>query len=344
VSISIANATVKEQGNLSVFVAGNAAVLEHPSGLAFGPDRNNDGVPDLYALGRVSNNIVVYDGKTGAFLEQFASPSAGLNNPEALTLGPDGAVYTVTKSGSGMWDTILRIDQTQAVTTFISPNNPGGNGGLTHASDPTFGPDGNFYVASKDTNQVLRYNGSTGAFIDDFFAAGSGGLTVPRAVRFGPDRNGDSVPDLYVSSFGTNQVLVYSGTDGSFLGVFVAAGSGGLNGPLDMQFGPDGNLYVVSSNTHYEQVFRYNGTTGAFMDIPIATGSGIGPETIFIAFDGQGELYAGSEYANEVLHDNTGPLVSLSGPSSTPITVSFGSLNSGYPGRNSLSEYATADE
>jgi hypothetical protein len=90
-----------------------------------------------------------------------------------------------------------------------------------------------------------------------------------------------------------------------------------------MHFGPDGNLYVVSSGTSYEQVYRFNGTTGAFMDIPIATGSGIGPETTFIAFDGQGELYAGSEYANEVLHDNTGPLVSLSAASSTPVTVNF---------------------
>ncbi len=40
-----------------------------------------------------------------------------------------------------------------------------------------------------------------------------------------------------------------------------------------MQFGPDGNLYVVSSATRYEQVFRFDGTTGAFIDdLVIATG------------------------------------------------------------------------
>src|SRR5437868_47333 len=65
--------------------------------------------------------------------------------------------------------------------------------------------------------------------MDAFVPAGSGGLNGPTAVLFGPDRNGDSVPDLYVGSYLTNQVLVYSGADGTFLGVFVAAGSGGLN-------------------------------------------------------------------------------------------------------------------
>jgi hypothetical protein len=326
-SISIANATVKEQGNLGLFVPGNPTLLQYPGGLVFGPDRTGDGVPDLYALGKGTNNINIYDGKTGAFTEQFAGPSSGLNGSAFLTVGPDGAIYTSTNPGSGIRDTVLRIDQTKTVTTFISPNNPGGNGGLQNAKGLAFGPDGNFYVASNFTNQVLRYNGQTGAFIDAFVTAGSGGLSAPAGIAFGPDLNNDGVQDLYVASYNTNQVLAYSGSNGSFLGVFVAAGSGGLNGPHDMHFGPDGNLYVVSSGTSYEQVFRYNGTTGAFMDIPIATGSGIGPETTFIAFDGEGELYASSQYASEILHDGTGPLVSLSEPGSTPITVNFGTAD-----------------
>jgi hypothetical protein len=34
----------------------------------------------------------------------------------------------------------------------------------------TFGPDGNLYVSSNSTNRVLRYNGTTGAFIDTFIS------------------------------------------------------------------------------------------------------------------------------------------------------------------------------
>jgi hypothetical protein len=324
VSIGISNVTVKEQGNLGLFVPGNAAVLQNPGGLAFGPDRNGDAVPDLYVVGRVSNNIVVYDGNTGAVVEQFVPASAGLNGSAFLTFGPNGDLFTSTGTDRANRDTVVRIDQaTKTVNTFISPNSPGGNGGLLGAKGMAFGPDGNFYVASYDTNQVLRYDGTTGAFLSAFVAAGSGGLSGPSGIRFGLDRNGDAVPDLYVASNLTNQILVYSGTDGSFVGVFVAAGSGGLAGPHDMQFGPDGNLYVVSSATSYEQVFRFDGASGAFLDIPIATGSGIGPETTFIAFDPQGNLYASSQYASEVLRDGAGPLVSLSAASSSPVTVDF---------------------
>lgn len=36
-------------------------------------------------------------------------------------------------------------------------------------------------------DDILRYNGATGAFIDAFVTAGSGGLSQPGGVRFGPD-------------------------------------------------------------------------------------------------------------------------------------------------------------
>src|SRR5262249_50070038 len=126
-----------------------------------------------------------------------------------------------------------------------------------------------------------------------------------------------------VSSKDTNQVLVYSGSDGSFLSAFVTAGSGGLNGPHSMQFGLDGNLYVASSGTSYQQVLRFDGASGAFIDIPIATGSGIGPAAHFSAFDRQGVLSACSPRANEILRDATGPLVSHSEASPSTVTVDF---------------------
>jgi DNA-binding beta-propeller fold protein YncE len=191
------------------------------------------------------------------------------------------------------------VDQkTKAVTKFISKDNPGGNGGLLGAHGMAFGPDGHFYVACANTNQILRFDGSTGRFLDVFVATGSGGLDHPTQVLFGPDRNNDNISDVYVSSTNTNEVLVYSGKDGSPLGVFVAAGSGGLVGPRDMTFGPDGHLYIVSLGKN-PKVYRFNGASGAFMDVVIA--GGLREESVFITFDSQGDLYVGNDRDYEVL-------------------------------------------
>ena len=53
--------------------------------------------------------------------------------------------------------------------------------------------------------------------------------------------------------------------------------SGGLTTPLDIAFGPDGNLYVVSipdTTNSPGRVMRYSGRTGAFIDTFITAGIG----------------------------------------------------------------------
>ncbi len=42
------------------------------------------------------------------------------------------------------------------------------------------------FVSSSFTNQVKRYDATTGSFVDNFVAAGSGGLSGPDAAAFGP--------------------------------------------------------------------------------------------------------------------------------------------------------------
>jgi sugar lactone lactonase YvrE len=91
--------------------------------------------------------------------------------------------------------------------------------------------------------------------------------------------------DFFVGDEQGNNVLRFDNA-GNFVGVFVASGSGGLDEPRGLAFGPDGNLYVSSSNNG--RILRYDGTTGAFMDAFVPAGSGglKGPEALIFRDDG----------------------------------------------------------
>jgi len=137
-------------------------------------------------------------------------------------------------------------------------------------------------VADPGTNSVLRYDSTTGAFIDAFVPSGSGGLSVPLNLAFGPDGN------LYVNSMGTNQVLRYNGSSGAFIDVF-ANDANHLQVPSALAFGPDGNLYVA--NYVSASVSRFNRTTGQFMNVFVASGSGGLASINFMYFRPDGYLY-----------------------------------------------------
>ena len=72
---------------------------------------------------------------------------------------------------------------------------------------------GDLYVASQGTNQVLEYNATTGMSLGAFVPAGAGGLSNPNGLAFGPDGN------LYVASQGSDSILLrYDGSTGNSLG------------------------------------------------------------------------------------------------------------------------------
>lgn len=71
-----------------------------------------------------------------------------------------------------------------------------GSGGLSGLIGIEFGPDGNLYAASLNTNSVKRYAGDSGSSFGDFVTSGSGGLAAPNFITFAttiPEPNAGTV-------------------------------------------------------------------------------------------------------------------------------------------------------
>ncbi|MBC7854874.1 MAG: protein kinase, partial [Pirellulaceae bacterium] len=206
---------------------------------------------------------------------------------------------------------------------------------LVQPLNSVFGPDGNLYVGSRSTDDVQRFDGSTGAFLGVFANTVPGFMDDPRQMVFGPDGN------LYVCSF-DGTVRRYNGTTGAYMDNFVATGSGGLDNSNGIAFGPDGNLYV--GNRHDNQILRYNGSTGAFIDAFIPAGQGLQGAFDFV-FRGDGKLYVANTGANEILRFDslTGVPLGAFVPSNigvlnSPVDLLFGPDGDLYVSSNGSSE------
>ncbi|MEI8281114.1 MAG: PEP-CTERM sorting domain-containing protein, partial [Armatimonadota bacterium] len=128
-----------------------------------------------------------------------------------------------------------------------------------------YGFNNDLFVSSALTNQVLRYNGTTGASMGVF--ASGGGMSNPTDLIFRPDGN------LYALSAVSNQVLRYSSTTGAFVDAF--AQGGGLNIGLGMLFDSSGNILVGSNQSN--QILKYSGANGAFQQVFASNASLVGP-------------------------------------------------------------------
>jgi len=252
------------------FIAKFGTTDTFPLGAAFGPSGS------LFVSDSNTDSVLRFDGTSSTF-------ASSLDNAAGVAFGTNGNLFVVSSSSPGL------LTELNGTTGAVVTTSDAG-GILADPEGVTRGPDGNIYVAGGDGNNVLKFNGSTGAFIGTFVTAGSGGLQSARGVAFGPDGN------LFVTSFGTNQVLEYNGTTGAFIGVF-ASGTGacsGLSLPRDLTFGPNNNLFVSSYGSG--DVFEFNGSTGACVSdfVPAGTG-GLGSPT-FVVF---GQLTGGSSSVPE---------------------------------------------
>lgn len=167
--------------------------------------------------------------------------SSAVAGPQSIVLGLDGRLYVCAEQS----DRVVRIDPQTLVRidTFVLDDPLTGedeNGPLDGPTSATFGPDGALYVASFENDQILRFDGATGAYLGVFVSQGLGGLDGPDAgTKFGSDGL------LYVPSFWNDRVLRYD-AQGNFVDEFVSFREGSLRQPRDL-VQHEGDWYVASS-------------------------------------------------------------------------------------------------
>lgn len=246
---------------ISSFGTNQLMRFDENSGLFLGIIANIDGPyasqigfdGDLFVSSHNTGEVLRFNSTTGEFKGAFIKAhEGGLINPTAPNFGPDGKVYV----GDSATNKVLRYDENgKFIDVFADGATSGLDGPFMQTFDET-----TMFIASGNTNSILRYDLKTKEFMGAFVPPGSGGLTLPVGLEFGPDGN------LYASSSATNEVLRYNGKTGEFIDKFVPSGVGGLLNPKAVRFGgPNSDLYVISSDTN--TVVQFDRTSGAFIRV-----------------------------------------------------------------------------
>ncbi len=153
--------------------------LSFPAGMVVAPDGT------LLVASRNNDRVNKYDLASGAFLGTFVTAGlGGLDSPWGLAYGPNGNLFVTSLPPK-----VIEYDGTSGalVGTFVTT---AGNGGMQDPHGLLFKPDGNLLVASTGTDQILEFDGDTGAFIGQFNHGGTASvltLDEPWTLRMGRD-------------------------------------------------------------------------------------------------------------------------------------------------------------
>ena len=257
-----------------------------------------------------NNAALRFDGLTGRAIGEY--PNGGeLTDPRDIVLAPSDETTVLINGGN---DDVLRFNARDGafLETFIEFPNLNGGGAV-------FGPDENYYVGARSLGAILRFDGTTGDFIDEFIPSNL--VDFPRGFVFGSDGNfflGNGADPTTGSGGGS--VIQYDGVTGELLNSnFV--NDPGLS-PLDVISGPDGNLYISSEFPFGQEnaagtIRVYNINNGGLVNVLNAgideqgrprlsapRGLGFGPD---------GNLYASSTGTSSVVRFNptTGEFVDV---------------------------------
>ncbi|MBZ0267758.1 hypothetical protein K8I85_06350, partial [bacterium] len=164
--------------------------------------------------------------------------------------------------------------------------------GVSWAHQLRLGPDGLVYMPSSAVIQRLSLQ--TGRLVDNFIDGGPQGGGTFVDLLFDPSG------DVLVLDAVTRNIRRYSGADGTFLGVFANLAPTGISSPKYMEYGPDGNLYVVANGANGNTI-QGVGPGGALLGSLITPGAGGLTSGSGLVFHTDGKLYVSNSGANTVI-------------------------------------------
>ncbi len=218
---------------------------------------------------------------------------AGFTWPVALAVASDGNVYC-----SDEHECIISVFDPDAVFPFPE-GKPGEEalstwgvrgaapGQLDGPSGIAFDASDNLYVVDGRNDRVQVFT-KDGQFVGGWGRSGAGEGELSRPWGITVDAHGD----VYVADSDTSGVIKrFNGTTGALIETFISD-SGNFDEAFDIDFGPDGNLYV--SDLVNAKIVRYQGPrragAGTFIDTFISAGGSL-TQPAGIEFGADGDLY-----------------------------------------------------
>lgn len=270
-------------------------ILRELRGFVFGPDRNLYVVNSYYEYSEVVKfkGALNNDGQhdfLSVFVKHDSVLNPGISHPFNAVFDSEGDLYVSSQDSSlvsryygptskvGNPGTPMPLPPSLKDSNAIPPGThvPSrklSSQGLLAVREAIFASDGNLYVADRDADCVSSYEGRSGKYRRTIVSQ-SDQLDKPIHLLFSPDGR-----YLFIGSGGNDSILKHDIARNS-TSIFVAAKSGGLNGPAGMAFSDDGCFYVASRNS--KEILRYEDIEGTRQGKPFIKDLKDNPEFLML--------------------------------------------------------------
>ena len=310
-----------------------AGVAVDATGSVYVADQNNNRVQQLAADGTfvrkwtvTSPQAIAVDGSSvyvghGAIIDRYSltgiptatwSSTASGSFATIKHLAVSGGTLLMTETGKPRVTGLASNGALASTWTFDGLGS--GEGAFRTVWGIARAANGDIYAVDQGNRRVQRFS-ATGAFLGAFgsFGVGDGQFKIPRAIAVHPTSG-----DVYVSDTdpAVNRVQRFSST-GAFISVIATGGSGPgqVNGVYDMEFAPDGTLYLGETGNPRIQ---HLSATGAFIEAIPVTGGVRG-----FARASNGDFYVVHQSSVVERYSSTGQLLGTYGGTAAPFNFGY---------------------